>query len=193
MVIAQLLHRIRSDPDSSPESSTGRNPLLAPRRKINSLTVRRLSRSRRDRRFSSGGAPCSHPMSPTRLIASYDDVVIKSPNDRRSYRILHLPNGLFALLVHDPEIYSDKYPSQSEDRQAPEEDEDMEEVGSDNEEEEEETEDGEEEDDDEELDSSEEEDEKKGADTEVNRKKNKEQTVKKVNFVLLFFCFQLSL
>jgi nardilysin len=132
-------------------------------------------------------------MGATRLVASYDDVVIKSPNDRRSYRILHLPNGLFALLVHDPEIYSDKYPSQSESQQAPEEDEDMEEVGSDNEEEEEEAEDDEEEDDDEELDLSEEEDEKKGGGSEVNKKKGKEQTVKKVNFVSIFFCFQLSL
>lgn len=38
---------------------------------------------------------------------SRDDAVIKSPSDRRSYRILHLPNGLCALLVHDPEIYLD--------------------------------------------------------------------------------------
>ncbi|XP_020086086.1 nardilysin-like isoform X2 [Ananas comosus] len=36
-----------------------------------------------------------------------DDVVIKSPTDRRSYRILRLPNGLCAVLVHDPEIYPD--------------------------------------------------------------------------------------
>ncbi|KAH7677792.1 Insulysin protein [Dioscorea alata] len=38
---------------------------------------------------------------------SPDDVVIKSPADRRLYRVLHLANGLTALLVHDPEIYSD--------------------------------------------------------------------------------------
>ncbi|KAK7301570.1 hypothetical protein RJT34_12437 [Clitoria ternatea] len=36
---------------------------------------------------------------------SSDDVVLKSPNDRRLYRLIHLPNGLQALLVHDPEIY----------------------------------------------------------------------------------------
>lgn len=36
-----------------------------------------------------------------------DDLVIKSPADRRLYRVLHLANGLTALLVHDPEIYPD--------------------------------------------------------------------------------------
>ena len=30
--------------------------------------------------------------------------VAKSPNDDRSYRALHLPNGLQVLLIHDPEI-----------------------------------------------------------------------------------------
>lgn len=40
-------------------------------------------------------------------VAFSDDVVIKSPTDRRSYRILRLPNGLCAVLVHDPEIYPD--------------------------------------------------------------------------------------
>lgn len=36
-----------------------------------------------------------------------DTSVIRSPIDRRLYRILHLPNGLTALLVHDPEIFPD--------------------------------------------------------------------------------------
>lgn len=36
---------------------------------------------------------------------SSDDIVIKSPNDGRLYRYIQLPNGLCALLVHDPEIY----------------------------------------------------------------------------------------
>lgn len=37
-----------------------------------------------------------------------DDIVIKSPNDWRSYRYIQLSNGASAaLLVHDPEIYSD--------------------------------------------------------------------------------------
>lgn len=36
---------------------------------------------------------------------SSDDIVIKSPNDRRLYRVIQLDNGLSALLVHDPEIY----------------------------------------------------------------------------------------
>ncbi|XP_073294298.1 nardilysin-like [Primulina huaijiensis] len=39
---------------------------------------------------------------------SSDDVVIKSPADRRLYRYIELANGLCALLVHDPEIYSDQ-------------------------------------------------------------------------------------
>ncbi|CAJ1960573.1 unnamed protein product [Sphenostylis stenocarpa] len=51
--------------------------------------------------------------------ASDDDhVVLKSPNDRRLYRLLHLPNGLRALLVHDPEIYPEGPP-----KHAPNEDE----------------------------------------------------------------------
>ncbi|KAL8549034.1 hypothetical protein ACS0TY_008056 [Phlomoides rotata] len=39
---------------------------------------------------------------------SSDDVVVKSPTDRRLYRYIQLTNGLCALLVHDPEIYSDE-------------------------------------------------------------------------------------
>ncbi|XP_030537462.1 nardilysin-like [Rhodamnia argentea] len=47
---------------------------------------------------------------------SSDDVVVKSPNDRRLYRLIHLHNGLCALLVHDPEIYPDgTAPAQSDD------------------------------------------------------------------------------
>lgn len=44
---------------------------------------------------------------------SKDNVVIKSPADRRSYRLLRLPNGLRALLVHDPEIYPNDLPEPS--------------------------------------------------------------------------------
>lgn len=191
MVIAQSPRRIRSNTDSSLNSGTGRNPLLAPRRKINSLPVRRLSRSRRDRSSSSGGAPRSLPMGSTRLAATFDNVVIKSPNDRRSYRILKLPNGLFALLVHDPEIYSDGYPmAESETQEARDEDEVMEDVSSGDEEEDDDEEDEEDDqgEDDEELDSGEDEEDKKGVGSEVNKKKSKDQTVKKVHFVLLFFC-----
>uniref|UniRef100_A0A1D1XVB1 Insulin-degrading enzyme n=1 Tax=Anthurium amnicola TaxID=1678845 RepID=A0A1D1XVB1_9ARAE len=39
------------------------------------------------------------------VVSKSDDVVIKSPTDRRLYRLLHLSNGLCALLVHDPEIF----------------------------------------------------------------------------------------
>ncbi|XP_020576431.1 nardilysin-like [Phalaenopsis equestris] len=41
------------------------------------------------------------------VVRSLDNVVIKSPTDRRSYRVLHLPNGLTAVLVHDPDIFPD--------------------------------------------------------------------------------------
>ncbi|OWM66636.1 hypothetical protein CDL15_Pgr010287 [Punica granatum] len=38
---------------------------------------------------------------------SSDDIVIKSPNDRRFYRLIRLDNGLSALLIHDPDICPD--------------------------------------------------------------------------------------
>lgn len=58
----------------------------------------------------------SSPRSRTSLLSmavgscaiSSDDLVVKSPTDRRLYRFVQLPNGLCALLVHDPEIYSDE-------------------------------------------------------------------------------------
>ncbi|PWA98416.1 insulinase (Peptidase family M16) family protein [Artemisia annua] len=61
---------------------------------------------------------------------SSDDIVIKSPNDRRLYRYIQLPNGLCALLVHDPDIYADGPPksvatnSEDDDDEDDEEDED---------------------------------------------------------------------
>ncbi|KAJ0979208.1 hypothetical protein J5N97_014682 [Dioscorea zingiberensis] len=71
---------------------------------------------------------------------SPDNIVIKSPADRRSYRILHLPNGLTALLVHDPEIYPDGRESSDRDGSA---DDEMEEEDEECEEDDEEGEDGE--------------------------------------------------
>ncbi|PIN02720.1 Nardilysin [Handroanthus impetiginosus] len=76
---------------------------------------------------------------------SSDDVVVKSPTDRRSYRFIQLTNGLCALLVHDPEIYSDE-PSgnrehdntEDKDEDEDEEEEEGEEEDSEEEEEEEE-------------------------------------------------------
>ncbi|XP_071715471.1 nardilysin-like [Rutidosis leptorrhynchoides] len=44
---------------------------------------------------------------------SSDDIVIKSPNDRRLYRYIQLSNGLCALLVHDPDIYAGGLPETS--------------------------------------------------------------------------------
>ena len=40
-----------------------------------------------------------------------DELVVKSPSDNRSYRLLRLANGLCALLIHDPEIYADGGPA----------------------------------------------------------------------------------
>ncbi|XP_051113236.1 nardilysin-like isoform X2 [Andrographis paniculata] len=93
-------------------------------------------------------------------VLSSDDLVIKSPTDRRLYRYIQLTNGICALLVHDPEIYSDepfggRMDGKSEDEDDDEDDDDEEE------------EDGEEEDEedsgDEEDDEEEEEKEPKGA------------------------------
>ena len=44
--------------------------------------------------------------SPSLVVSKSDTTVIKSPNDKRLYRVLHLTNGLCAVLVHDPEIFS---------------------------------------------------------------------------------------
>ncbi|KAB5530220.1 hypothetical protein DKX38_020301 [Salix brachista] len=46
-------------------------------------------------------------------VSRSDDVVIKSPNDKRLYRVIELENGLCALLVHDPEIYPDGVPDEA--------------------------------------------------------------------------------
>ncbi|ERN04132.1 hypothetical protein AMTR_s00077p00061270 [Amborella trichopoda] len=43
---------------------------------------------------------------------SSDSIVVKAPTDKRLYRILYLPNGLCALLVHDPEILSEDQSSE---------------------------------------------------------------------------------
>ncbi|KAI4373362.1 hypothetical protein MLD38_011493 [Melastoma candidum] len=49
------------------------------------------------------GAPPTDPV----VTFKSDDVVVKSPHDKRLYRFLRLDNGLSSLLVHDPEIYPD--------------------------------------------------------------------------------------
>jgi len=105
-----------------------------------------------------------------------DDVVLKSPNDRRLYRLLQLPNGLRALLVHDPEIYPEG-PS----KRAPEEDE---------------VEDGEEDEDDEEGegeydDDDDDDEEEEDDDDEVDGVKGGGGAAaqsKKVGFLFVFFC-----
>lgn len=61
-----------------------------------------------------------------------DDIVIKSPTDRRLYRYVQLHNGLCALLVHDPEICEHSSTGNTEDED--EEEDDDEEEGEDSEE-----------------------------------------------------------
>ncbi|XP_059626380.1 nardilysin-like isoform X1 [Cornus florida] len=77
---------------------------------------------------------------------SSDDIVLKSPTDRRLYRYIQLQNGLCALLVHDPEIYPDGPPESSKTAEHSEEDEDDDEDGEEDEGSEEDEEDDDEED-----------------------------------------------
>lgn len=85
-----------------------------------------------------------------RCVFSSDDIVVKSPSDRRLYRVIQLENGLTALIVHDPEIYPDGPPvhSEAEDMQC--EDDGCDEDGSEDCEDEDEGEEDEDDDDDEE-------------------------------------------
>ncbi|KAJ3676945.1 hypothetical protein LUZ60_002669 [Juncus effusus] len=46
--------------------------------------------------------------SPSLSSSNGNGMIIKSPMDKRSYRTLHLSNGLFAVLVHDPQIYGEE-------------------------------------------------------------------------------------
>ncbi|KAK9065982.1 hypothetical protein SSX86_015384 [Deinandra increscens subsp. villosa] len=80
---------------------------------------------------------------------SSDDIVVKSPNDRRLYRYIQLSNGLCALLVHDPDIYADGPPESARRDGMSEDDGDEEDEEEDDEEDDEES--GEDEDDDDEC------------------------------------------
>jgi secreted Zn-dependent insulinase-like peptidase len=62
---------------------------------------------------ASGDAPalavCIVLVTAQRQITAMEDTdlaaaVIKSPADKKEYRLLRLPNGLNALLIHDPSI-----------------------------------------------------------------------------------------
>lgn len=78
---------------------------------------------------------------------SSDDIVKKSPNDRKLYRYIELENGLCALLVHDPEIYPADPPHQFNDGEEEDDDEEEEEEdGEEDEDEDDEEEDSEEDD-----------------------------------------------
>ncbi|KAH6828296.1 Insulinase family protein [Perilla frutescens var. hirtella] len=77
---------------------------------------------------------------------SSDDVVVKSPTDRRLYRFIQLPNGLCALLVHDPEIYSGDEKTENTEDEDEDEDEDDDEEDEDDDDEDDEDDDEEDED-----------------------------------------------
>lgn len=72
-----------------------------------------FSTATRTTTFSPPPPPPPSPPSPPPQMAvrgyafSSDDLIVKSPNDLRLYRYIQLPNGLCAVLVHDPEIYSE--------------------------------------------------------------------------------------
>ncbi|CAN8295237.1 unnamed protein product [Cochlearia groenlandica] len=95
-------------------------------------------------------------MTSTKAVSSLDNVVVKSPNDRRLYRVIELENGLCALLIHDPDIYPEEgsvVDGQTTDADQVDEDDDE-----DGEEEEEDSDDGSYEDDEEEDDDDDDED-----------------------------------
>jgi nardilysin len=109
-------------------------------------------------------------------LSSSDDVVLKSPNDSRLYRLIHLENGLQALLVHDPEIYPEGPPktdAMDEDEEEEEEDDD-----------EEDEEDGMDEDDDEE-----DEDEEEGSDDELEGREGGKGAANQSKKVVFLCCF----
>jgi nardilysin len=109
-----------------------------------------------------------------------DELVVKSPSDKRSYRLLRLANGLCALLVHDPEIYADGGPAPK-----PGEDVDMEDGDDD---------DDDEDDDDEEYsdeegdDDDDEEDDEDDDGSEPKRKKEKGGSEPVIKKVAMRFC-----
>lgn len=97
-----------------------------------------------------------------------DTVVIRSPIDRRLYRILHLTNGLTALLVHDPEIFPDGHLDADRTNEQNDDDDDYEEDNSDNDEDDD---DDEEEYDEDEEDGEEDEEDGEGQEGDLRRKK----------------------
>lgn len=115
---------------------------------------------------------------------SSDDIVIKSPNDSRLYRLIELENGLQALLVHDPEIYPDGPPKSLENGHEVDGDLDEDEEEEDEDEEDDE-EDDEEEEDEEEDDDDEEEEEEEDREVKGKGKKGASSQTKKVSVCIL--------
>ena len=107
---------------------------------------------------------------------SSDDIVIKSPNDSRLFRLIELENGLQALLVHDPEIYPDGRPKSLENGH---------EINEDLDEEEEDEDEDEEDDEEDEDDDDEEEEEEEDHEVKGKGKKGAASQTKKVSVCIL--------
>lgn len=115
-------------------------------------------------------------MASARCTFSSDNMVIKSPNDSRLYRLIELDNGLQALLIHDPEIYPDGPPKTLENGEQVDEENDDDAEGSEEEEDEDEDEDDEEDED--------EEDEDEDEEVKEKGKKGSSSQTKKVSLCL---------
>ncbi|KAF3454806.1 hypothetical protein FNV43_RR05254 [Rhamnella rubrinervis] len=113
-----------------------------------------------------------------RCTFSSDDIVIKSPSDKRLYRVIQLDNGLSALIVHDPEIYPDGPPDPSKSLEQSEAEEEEEDCMDDCDGEEGEDGEGEDEEEDEDEDDDEEEGEDEGNEVREKRKGGAAQTKK---------------
>lgn len=111
---------------------------------------------------------------------SSDSVVIKSANDSRLYRVIHLSNGLVALLVHDPQIYPDGLPQHSHLTEKTEPEAEAEDEDGDGDEDEDGDGDGDEDEDDEEEDEDE-------ADADADNEKEKTAQTKKVRLFSSFY------
>lgn len=103
---------------------------------------------------------------------SSDTVVIKSPNDRRLYRVVQLHNGLVALLVHDPQIYPDGLPQPEAEEEGDSQNED-------------------DDDDDEDQDDSQEEEEDDDDEDDADNEKQIEENTSQTKKVCLFSLFML--
>lgn len=117
------------------------------------------------------------------------NIVIKAPGDHRSYRFLHLSNGLTALLVHDPEIFPNGPPEAS----SAEEMEGMNMSGNEDENEDEDEDDDDDEDEDDEGEDGDEDDEEEEGKGEGNGRGDDEEEENSVNYPPKKVCIKMKL